>query len=223
MPESVTWMAVGGGLSVLLALGLTAWLARRHFEVAKAVVDAVLGSVALVLFLPVMGVCAFLIKWSDGGPVIYTQIRVGKGGKLFRLYKLRTMRVNAESRTGVVWASQRDPRVMPMCRWMRLSHVDELPQLLNVIKGEMSLVGPRPERPEILDELEKVYPNVRRRLVVRPGITGLAQVTNGYDTSIEGFRHKLRSDLEYIERRRWSLEIRILAATLSKFHDRSAK
>ncbi|MCL2700146.1 MAG: sugar transferase [Phycisphaerae bacterium] len=217
MPDPVTLVAVGG------LLGLTAHLARRYFEFAKAVVDVVLGVVALVLFGPLMGLCAVLIKWSDGGPVIYTQIRVGKGGRLFRLYKMRTMYVDAESRTGAVWARHRDPRILPMCRWMRLSHVDELPQLINVIKGEMSLVGPRPERPEILDELEKVYPDVRRRLAVRPGITGLAQVTNGYDTSVEGFRHKLRCDLEYIERRRWSLEIRILAATLSKFHDRSAK
>jgi len=223
MPESAMWIAMGSGVAGLSALGLTAWWARRHFEVTKSAVDAVLGSVALVLFLPVMGVCALLIKASDGGPVMYIQTRVGKGGRLFRMYKLRTMYVNAESRTGAVWARHGDPRVMPMCRWMRLSHVDELPQLVNVIKGEMSLVGPRPERPEILDELEKVYPDVRRRLAVRPGITGLAQITNGYDTSIEGFRHKLRSDLEYIERRRWSLEIRILAATLSKFRDRSAK
>ena len=94
---------------------------------------------------------------------------------------------------------------------------------MNVVKGEMSLVGPRPERPEILAELEKTYPQVRKRLAVRPGITGLAQVRNGYDTSIEAFRHKLKADLEYIERSNWSTEIRILASTLGKFNDHASR
>jgi lipopolysaccharide/colanic/teichoic acid biosynthesis glycosyltransferase len=148
---------------------------------------------------------------------------VGKDGKLFRMFKLRTMYTDAEQATGAVWAGQCDPRVIPLCRWMRRSHMDELPQLVNVIRGDMSLVGPRPERPEILADLEKVYPDIRRRLTVRPGITGLAQVRNGYDTTIEGVRNKLRADLEYIQRRRWSLEIKILAATLSKLNDRTAR
>ncbi len=106
---------------------------------------------------------------------------------------------------------------------MRGSHVDELPQLLNVIKGDMSLVGPRPERPEILKELEKEYPYIRQRLKVKPGITGLAQIRDGYDTTVEAVQHKLRSDLEYIHDRNWTMEIKILAATLTKFHDSSAK
>ena len=105
---------------------------------------------------------------------------------------------------------------------MRKSHVDELPQLFNVVRGDMSLIGPRPERPEILAELEKVYPEVHRRLAVRPGITGLAQVRNGYDTSVEAFRHKLKADLEYVERQNWSTELRILAATLGKLNDKTA-
>jgi lipopolysaccharide/colanic/teichoic acid biosynthesis glycosyltransferase len=106
---------------------------------------------------------------------------------------------------------------------MRLSHVDELPQLINVIKGEMSLVGPRPERPEILDDLEQTYPNVRHRLTVKPGITGLAQIRDGYDTTVEGFRHKLRSDLEYIHNMSWKNELSILLKTFSKLHDSKAK
>jgi lipopolysaccharide/colanic/teichoic acid biosynthesis glycosyltransferase len=105
---------------------------------------------------------------------------------------------------------------------MRRSHVDELPQLINVVRGDMSLIGPRPERPEILAELEKTYPDIRRRLAVRPGITGLAQVRCGYDTSVEAFRNKLKADLEYIERRNWLTEIRILAATVTKLNDRAA-
>jgi lipopolysaccharide/colanic/teichoic acid biosynthesis glycosyltransferase len=105
---------------------------------------------------------------------------------------------------------------------MRRCHVDELPQLINVVKGDMSLVGPRPERPEIFAELEKVYPDIRRRLAVRPGITGLAQVRNGYDTTVEAARHKLKADLEYVERRHWGMEFRILAETVTKLNDRTA-
>ena len=153
---------------------------------------------------------------------MFTQIRMGKDGQLFKMYKLRTMYTDAESSRGAVWASKEDPRVVRTCRWMRRSHMDELPQLFNVIKGEMSLVGPRPERPEIMDELEKHYPNIRDRLKVKPGITGLAQVRNGYDTSVEQFRNKLEADMEYIARRKWRSELRIMAATLTKVMDKQA-
>jgi len=106
---------------------------------------------------------------------------------------------------------------------MRKSHIDELPQLINVIKGDMSLVGPRPERPEIMEELKKVYPEVVERLRVRPGITGLAQIRYGYDTDVKAYKRKLEADLEYIERRRWSTELRILAATIKKVRDERAR
>ncbi len=218
MPEPITLVGVGGGL-----VGLAAHLARRYFEASKQVLDFLLGCVLLLLALPLLLVCFVIIKLSSRGPWIYAQVRVGKDGKPFKLYKLRTMYVNAECVSGAVWAQDNDPRVVPVCRWMRRSHIDELPQLWNVICGEMSLVGPRPERPEIIEELEKVYPNVKRRLSVRPGITGLAQVRNGYDTSVDNFRRKLKADLEYIEKRRWGMELRILAATLTKLNDRGAK
>jgi lipopolysaccharide/colanic/teichoic acid biosynthesis glycosyltransferase len=211
---------VGVSLGVLT---LTTQLARRYFECAKEVADIVLGFIALVISLPLCAACAGLIKLFSEGPVIYVQPRVGKDGRLFRMYKLRTMYLDAEAATGAVWASARDSRVIPVCRWMRLSHVDELPQLVNVLRGDMSLVGPRPERPEILAELEKKYPQVRERLAVRPGITGLAQVRSGYDTSIEAFRRKLEADLEYIEQRNWSTELKILAATVAKFNDKAAR
>jgi lipopolysaccharide/colanic/teichoic acid biosynthesis glycosyltransferase len=198
-------------------------LARRYFEVAKECLDILLGFVGLVLAVPVLLVCAVVIKLSSRGPVLHTQVRVGKEGRLFRMYKLRTMHVDAESANGPVWASEDDPRVVRSCRWMRLSHVDELPQLVNVIKGEMSLVGPRPERPEILAELERRYPNVKARLSVRPGITGLAQVRSGYDTSVEQFRAKLAADLEYIAKQRWMTELQIMAKTFAKVRDRSAR
>ncbi len=217
MPEPITMIGVSAGILAILGQ-----LARRYFETAKEIVDIILGVIALLLVLPILGLCAAIIKLSSKGPVMYKQIRVGKDGRIFRMYKLRTMYVHAESASGAVWARKSDPRIVPICRWMRRSHLDELPQLLNVIKGEMSLVGPRPERPEILTELENIYPQVRKRLSVMPGITGLAQVRNGYDTSIDQFRHKLEADMEYIERRKWSLELSILARTVTKLHDSDA-
>ena len=217
MPEPITLIAVGGGIA-----GLMTHLARRYFEMAKEVVDVILGTIALIVSLPILAVCAVIIKISSKGPVFYKQVRLGKDSKPFHMYKLRTMHIDAEPNAKAVWARDNDPRVIRWCRWMRRSHMDELPQLANVIKGEMSLVGPRPERPEILAELEKVYPDVGKRLSVRPGITGLAQVRNGYDTNVKTFRKKLEADLEYIEHRKWSKELRIMAATITKLNDREA-
>ncbi|MFP4104514.1 MAG: sugar transferase [Phycisphaerae bacterium] len=217
MPEPLTMISLGGGV-----LGVIGHLARRYFDMAKEVFDLVASAILLLIASPIIVVCAAIIKLTSRGPAIFSQMRIGKGGKPFRIYKLRTMYTDAEKRSGAIWASDKDPRVVPACRWMRVSHVDELPQLFNILRGEMSLIGPRPEREEILSELELIYPNIRRRLTVKPGITGLAQIRDGYDTSIEGVRRKLRSDLEYIERRRWSLELRILAATMTKLNDRKA-
>lgn len=217
MPEPLTLAGLGGAL-----LSLLVHLSRRYFATAKGVVDVMLGFLALMVFLPILGACAAIIKLSSRGPVLYTQVRIGKGGKAFRMYKLRTMYVNAEAGTGPVWARKKDPRVVPACAWMRRSHVDELPQLINVLRGQMSLVGPRPERPEILRELSKEYPQISKRLEVRPGITGLAQIRNGYDTSVEDYGQKLKADLEYIAKRCWGMELSILARTLTRFHDPAA-
>lgn len=218
MPEPVIVISVLGGIAAVIVC-----LSRRYFIATKEVLDILLAPILLVLVSPLILAAAIIIKTSSRGPLIYSQIRVGKYGKLFRIYKLRTMYVNAESTTGPVWACRDDPRVIPACRWMRRSHVDELPQLFNVIRGEMSLVGPRPERPEILDELEKLYPDVRKRLLVKPGITGLAQVRHGYDTGVEGVRRKLIADLEYIEKTRWSMELSILVRTFTKLNDKEAR
>lgn len=218
MLEIVTVIAVGGGLA-----SLAMPLARRRVEVLKGCTDIILGEVGLVLSLPLLLICAVIIKLSSRGPVFLRQTRVGKDGRLFEMCKLRTMYADAESQTGAVWASDNDPRVVPACRWMRHSHVDELPQLINVIRGEMSLVGPRPERPEILAELGQMHPTVRSRLAVLPGITGLAQIVCGYDTTPERFAHKLQADLNYIARRSWLLDLDILLATVPKFFDRQPR
>jgi len=217
MPEPITFVAVGSGLA-----GLAMHLARRYFNAAKEVVDVILGMAAFVLALPLLAICAALIKFTSKGPILFTQFRVGKDGQVFKMYKLRTMYVGAEDHSGAVWACKGDSRIMPVCRWMRRSHVDELPQLINVIRGEMSLVGPRPERPEILAELEKVYPEVRGRLAVRPGITGLSQIRNGYDTTVEAFRKKLLADMEYISGRKWSMEVAIMMRTLGRLYDKDS-
>lgn len=212
-------MMVGaGGGSVLLEL------ARRQFRIFKELLDVVGGVTALIVFTPVMALCALMIKASDpDGPAMYRQVRVGLNGRLFTIYKLRTMYVDAEKHGKAQRAGQDDPRVIPICRWMRKSHVDELPQLVNILRGEMSLVGPRPERPELFEDLSREVPDFEKRLAVKPGLTGLAQIKNGYDTDIESVRRKLQYDLEYIEKMSLTQEIKLLFATIAKFRDEGAR
>lgn len=219
MPEPMTMVMVGaGGGGVLLEL------ARRQFGIFKELLDLVGGVVAFVVFLPVILLCAAIIKVSDpAGPVLYRQVRVGLNGRLFTIYKLRTMYVDAEAHGNVQRAGQDDPRVMSVCRWMRHSHIDELPQLFNILRGEMSLVGPRPERPELFEQLSKDMPDFERRLTVKPGLTGLAQIKNGYDTDAESVRRKLQFDLEYIRRMSLGLELKLLLSTVTKFRDEAAR
>ena len=218
LPGYLAVFAVGSGVA-----GVAVRVALSEERFTKRALDVLLGSVALILSLPLLAVCAVIIKLSSRGPVLLRQQRVGKGGSRFTLYKLRTMRAEAESGSRAVWAGDQDPRVVRTCRWMRRSHVDELPQLINVLRGEMSLVGPRPERAEILSALAGRYPHIRRRLAVRPGITGLAQIRWGYDTTPARFVRKFRADMEYIERQGVFLDLWILLATVPKFVDGRTK
>ncbi len=160
---------------------------------------AILGA-SFVFAFPVWvllwGVISLAIRLTDRGPVFYAQERMGKGGRVFRMFKFRTMVVNAEGSTGPVWASSGDGRVTWVGRVLRRTHLDELPQVFNVLRGDMSLVGPRPERPELTDKFCQEIPHFRQRLRVRPGIAGLAQVRGRYDTHP---RNKLRYDIVYIE------------------------
>jgi len=211
--------------AVVQAIGRGLWegVQTRRFHQASDILDVLIAAVCLVLTIPLLMACAILIRRADGGPVFFTQVRLGKDGVPFRMYKLRTMCVDAEARTGGIWAQENDPRVLPRCRWMRISHVDELPQLINVLKGHMAIVGPRPEREEILVQLEEMYPAIRERLAVLPGITGLAQIRDGYDTTALGFSDKLSSDLEYIRRKGIAFDLGILFRTLPCICDRQAR
>ena len=193
----------------------------RGFEIAKRLLDLFGSLAALLLFSPLLLISAAWVKFADGGPVFYRQWRVGRDGRLFKIWKLRTMRTDAE-KNGPQFATTNDPRIIRGCGWMRTSHIDELPQLLNVVLGQMSLVGPRPERPEFIDQLRSELPGVDRRLAAAPGITGLAQIVNGYTNDLDGMRRKLDLDLRYLEQRSIALDLRLIVKTFPRFWDRSA-
>ena len=179
----------------------------------KAVTDFVLALTLLGVTAPLLVVIAMLVKLTSRGPVLYRQIRLGRHGRPYAIYKIRTMIHDCESLTGARWAIPGDPRVTALGRFLRRSHLDELPQLWNVVCGQMSLVGPRPERPEFVGQLEHAIPRYRDRLRVRPGITGLAQVQLPADTDLESVRRKLAYDLYYVERLSLWLDLRLVLCT----------
>jgi exopolysaccharide biosynthesis polyprenyl glycosylphosphotransferase len=179
---------------------------------SKRAMDLVIALVAGVLFLPFLAIFALLIR-RDGGPVFYKQMRIGEGGKPIEIYKLRTMRVEGDS-VAAQWASADDPRVTRVGRVLRRTHLDEFPQVINVIRGEMSLVGPRPEQPEFVERLEEFIPFYERRHLLKPGITGWAQVRCGYAGSDMGSAWKLSHDLYYLKHRSLSIDVAILCETL---------
>lgn len=181
----------------------------------KYCLDMLFSALGLVLSLPVMALVAVAIKLDSKGSVFFKQDRVGKEGRLFKIYKFRTMRPDAEAHTGPVWAQADDPRVTRLGRFLRKTRLDELPQLWNVLKGEMSLVGPRPERPYFVDQLEKGVNQYRERLKVKPGITGLAQVRYHYDATLRDVKNKLRYDRLYVKKLCPLLDVRVLLATVS--------
>jgi sugar transferase (PEP-CTERM system associated) len=175
--------------------------------------DIVVSLLLLIATLPVMALTAALIRLDSPGPVLYRQRRVGLQGRVFTLLKFRSMRQDAEVR-GPAWAAQRDPRVTRIGAFIRRARIDELPQLINVLKGEMGFVGPRPERPHFVDQLAEVIPFYRDRACVKPGITGWAQVNYPYGASIEDARQKLSYDLYYVKHRNLFLDVLILFATV---------
>jgi lipopolysaccharide/colanic/teichoic acid biosynthesis glycosyltransferase len=181
----------------------------------KTILDRAVALLLLIPGLPLIGLLVLLVRLTSRGPGLYRQVRVGKGSRQFLMYKLRSMRIDAEERTGPVWsAAGTDSRVTPLGYWLRRLHLDELPQLFNVLKGEMSLVGPRPERPEFVAVLTEEIPGYLDRLQVLPGITGLAQVNLPPDSDLDSVRRKLVLDREYITNASIWLDQRIVLCTL---------
>jgi lipopolysaccharide/colanic/teichoic acid biosynthesis glycosyltransferase len=173
----------------------------------KRLFDIFLSGIGLIGSSPLWLIFSLAVKLQDGGPVFYTQDRMGKGEKIFKVYKFRSMIPDAEKKTGAVWATVHDPRVTKVGRILRATAMDELPQLWNIFRGDMSFVGPRSERPELVEQFAKEIQNYRQRFKVRPGLTGIAQVYGSYDTPP---RNKLRYDLLYINNQSFLLDLKLV-------------
>jgi len=187
---------------------------KLYSRLIKPVLEAIIALILFVLLIPVMVVLAIVIKYDSRGRIFYTQERVGKDGRKFTIMKFRTMAENAESLTGAVYAADNDPRITKIGRFLRKWRLDEIPQLLNVIKGDMSLVGPRPEREVFIREFEEKIPFYTQRLLVRPGLTGWAQVKFPYASSIEQTEEKLQYDLYYIKNMSFILDFVVFLKTI---------
>ncbi|MGP7816693.1 sugar transferase [Niallia sp. 01092] len=182
----------------------------EYYLYVKRALDFVLATIGIVVSLPILLLFAVLIVIETPGSPFYVQQRVGKGGKYFNLIKLRSMRNDAE-KDGAKWAEANDPRVTKVGAFIRKTRIDELPQLLSVLKGDMSLIGPRPERPYFTAKFDSEIAGFSNRLIVKPGLTGLAQVNGGYDITP---KEKLKYDMEYIGNLTFKLELKILVKTI---------
>jgi lipopolysaccharide/colanic/teichoic acid biosynthesis glycosyltransferase len=205
---------------------------RERSDQVNRAVNLTIGLIALVVLTPLFVLIAIAIKLSSRGPIFYTQTRVGidrrgrrelairerrlqdLGGAAFTIYKFRSMYVNAEGKSGAVWATVNDPRVTPLGRFMRKFRIDEWPQAINVVKGDMNIVGPRPERPSIVARLREDIREYPLRQRVKPGITGLAQINLTYDSCLDDVRAKVKYDLEYLRRQCLAEDLKIMAKTV---------
>jgi lipopolysaccharide/colanic/teichoic acid biosynthesis glycosyltransferase len=176
--------------------------------------DVIVSLALSAIAVPLIAISWVLVRCTTAGPGFYYQTRVGRNGRTYRIYKVRTMYHNCEAVSGAAWSTRFDPRVTPVGRVLRRLHLDELPQLLNVLRGDMSLVGPRPERPEFVDVLSRAIPGYDQRLAVRPGVTGLAQIQLPADTDVDCVRKKLVLDQCYIQQGNFWLDVRILLGTV---------
>jgi lipopolysaccharide/colanic/teichoic acid biosynthesis glycosyltransferase len=190
--------------------------AARGYLTVKFALDIVISVTLLVLSAPIVVLAVVLVKLTSPGPALYSQTRLGRFGRPFTIYKIRTMGHDCESLTGPRWSTAGDTRVTAVGRWLRRTHLDELPQLWNVLRGDMSLIGPRPERPEFVPKLEQAVPHYRKRLQIRPGVTGLAQVQLPPDTDLDSVLIKTAYDLHYIRDMGVLLDARIVWATCFK-------
>ncbi len=191
-------------------------LPRTWYVGCKPALEFTLALLLLLFAAPVIGVLALLVKLTSRGPAFYAQTRVGRDGRLFTLFKLRSMTNDCEKTSGVQWSKPGDSRITRVGAFLRRTHLDELPQLWNVVWGDMSLVGPRPERPEFIPLLARAIPHYRDRLAVRPGVTGLAQVQLPADTDMASVRRKVACDLYYMRHLNWWLDFRLIACTAAR-------
>jgi lipopolysaccharide/colanic/teichoic acid biosynthesis glycosyltransferase len=211
MPEPATILVLGSGAGALYLRFF-----RRRYAEFKRAMDILFALPCLLVALPIILVLAVVVKLTSKGPAFYLQERVGKDGRVFKMAKLRTMIANAEAESGPVWATKNDPRETLVGRVLRRTHLDELPQLWNVLKGDMSVIGPRPERPVFVERFKRDIPNYTDRLAVRPGITGWAQVNHVYDRNVDDVREKVRFDCEYIQKMGLAIDLRILVGTVRR-------
>jgi lipopolysaccharide/colanic/teichoic acid biosynthesis glycosyltransferase len=224
-------LAAGGAITPTLALLISeAPPVQEHL--GRRLLNVSVATLGIVVAAPIMLVVAIVVRLTSKGPVIYTQTRVGLdqrtpgvgsanhrrtkdiGGKPFRIYKFRTMHLDAESKSGAVWATPADPRLTPVGGFLRQYRLDELPQLLNVIKGDMNVVGPRPERPQLFETLKDSIEYYQLRQRAKPGITGLAQISQQYDSCLSDVQRKVQYDLEYLRRRSLAQDIKIMVKTV---------
>jgi len=188
---------------------------RKRYRQFRPLMECGISFIGLLIASPVLIVTGIAIKITSSGPVFYIQERVGKDGRLFNIIKFRTMHADAEFQTGPVWTKKNDSRITTIGRFLRETHIDELPQLINILKGDMSIIGPRPERPHFVEMLNDEIHGYSRRLAVKPGITGLAQCFREPDEAIRDVRRKLRYDILYIEKMCLMLDLVILWRTLN--------
>ncbi len=229
LPEPGTMVLFGSGIFGLLATSF-----RRFFRQIKRGMDIVMAGLAMIVTAPLWIVIAIAIKLTSKGPVFFNQERVGENkryserrrasrgtdrragpsfGRSFTMYKFRTMKIDAEQETGAVWCQENDPRITSVGRFLRKTHLDELPQLVNVLMGDMSMIGPRPERAQIIPTLNKSIKKYNKRLRVKPGITGLAQVRQHYDSTLSDVKKKVHYDLLYIRKMCLLMDLRIIFGT----------
>jgi exopolysaccharide biosynthesis polyprenyl glycosylphosphotransferase len=197
----------------VIALVISEVSPRQSSTTLQTLHSLIIGMMGIIITAPVMILVALIVKLTSPGPVLFRQQRVGLNGATFTLYKFRSMYADSEADTGPVWATKNDPRVTRVGRWLRKFHLDELPQLFNVSRGEMSIIGPRPERPEFVAVLQEKIPNYLERHSVKPGISGWAQINHKYGNTIEDAMIKLEYDLYYIKNMAVSLDARIMFHT----------
>jgi lipopolysaccharide/colanic/teichoic acid biosynthesis glycosyltransferase len=196
---------------------------RAWYVPLKSSVEWMIALALFVFTSPVMIALAALVKMTSRGPAFYSQTRLGRHGRHYRIYKLRTMAHNCEATTGAVWARKNDPRITRLGRILRDTHLDELPQLVNILQGHMGLIGPRPERPELVPALVGEIPSYTRRLQVKPGVTGLAQMLLPADSDLHSVRRKIVHDLHYIKHLSPLMDLRIALCTVCYFSAAAAK